>query len=152
MPTMIYNKLMNNPLFFVFLIPIIVDVLGTVTGQPREYWKSKYQKFEEAVPFAHLLLKTHPLLFIIGCLVIWLPATYFLTLYLPEPLNLWVAMSLFAAHSYNSIVWLRKTQRNLGIFVGKDRVSITLSLVPMTAYILIIGCVAVWGILEYFNS
>jgi hypothetical protein len=29
-----------NPLFSVFAIPIVVDIVGTVLGQPPEYWTS----------------------------------------------------------------------------------------------------------------
>ena len=133
---------MNNPLFLVFLVPLVADVVGTVTGQKKAYWDSKYKKFEEAVPFIHLILAVNPILFIVVCLTLWLPVTYFLTLYLPSPFNLWAAMSLFAGHSYNSVHWLRSTQKTWGIFSGSDRVSITLSLLPMTLYILIIGYIA----------
>ena len=54
-----------NPLFLVFVVPIIVDVVGTVLGQPPEYWSSGGTVFNEAVPFIYLLLKIHPLLFIL---------------------------------------------------------------------------------------
>ncbi len=142
---------MNNPLFFVFLVPLIMDVLGTVAGQRREYWVSKYKKYDEAMPIAHWLLQLHPVVFIIACLGFWIPVTYILVLYLPEPYNLWVSMILFSGHSYNSVAWLRKTQANLGIFQGKGRVSIALSLIPMALYVIFIGFIATWGLLQYVS-
>lgn len=131
------------------LVPIVADVVGTVAGQDKKYWKSNYKEFEEAVPIAHLFLKTHPLVFIVGTLVFWLPTTYLMVTRLPEPLNLWAAMALFSGHSYNSVHWLRTTQKNLGIFKGKSRVSITLSLLPMTLYILIISYIAMRSLVNY---
>lgn len=69
----------RNPLFIVFAIPIVVDVVGTVLGQPKEYWTSGYKIFNEAVPI-YPLLQIHPLLFIAFCLIVWLSFTYWLVL------------------------------------------------------------------------
>ncbi len=145
------SVLKTNPLFTVIVIPIIVDVVGTVTGQDSAYWRSNYQNINEAAPI-YPLLQIHPLLFIFGTLTLWLPITYFLTKKLKEPYNLWATMALFAGHSYNSVHWLRVTQRNLEIWVSQDRLSITLSLIPMAIYILIIGYIASKGIKEYFKN
>lgn len=142
--------MLNNPLFLIILLPIIVDVVGTVTGQSKQYWKSHYKEINEAAP-VFFLLKIHPFVFIFGTLLFWLPVTYFLTSILPIPLNLWATLALFAGHSYNSVNWLRTTQYNLGIFTKKDRVSITLSLLPMVIYILVIGYIASWGLIQYFT-
>ena len=141
----------TNPLFIIFLLPIIVDVVGTVTGQRTEYWNSNFQSIDEAAP-VFFLLQMHPLLFIIVCLAIWLPFTNWLTKKLKEPYNLWATMALFAGHAYNSVNWLRVTQRNWGIWAGPDRVSITLSLIPMALYILLIGYIAAKGIKQYLDS
>lgn len=141
----------KNPLFGVFVIPIIFDVVGTVLGQPTQYWTSHYKVFNEVVP-VFPLLQIHPLLFIIVCLSLWLPITYFITLKLRKPLNLWAAMALFAGHSYNSVNWFRVTQHNLGIFAGKNQLDYALALIPMTIYIIAIGFMASKSLLAYFSK
>ncbi len=143
--------LKQNPLFYVFLFPLIVDVLGTVAGQPKEYWSSHYQVINEAAP-VWPLLKIHPLLFILGTLLIWIPFTYFLTKKLKHPLNLWASLSLFAGHTYNSISWLRINQRRWNILPGPDNSAITLSLLPMTVYILTIGYIATISVQYYLKK
>jgi len=142
----------DNPLFVTFAIPIIVDVVGTVLGQPPEYWSSEGKVFNEAVPFIYLLLQIHPLLFITICLAIWLPFTYWLTKKLKSPLNLWATMSLLIGHSYNSVSWLRKDLYYAGLFTGHDQLSRALSLIPITMYILFIGWVAMLGFVSYIKS
>jgi len=140
-----------NPLFTVFLFPIVVDVIGTVLGQPKEYWISHYQIINEAAP-VWPLLKIHPLLFIVATFALWLPFTYLLTKKLKHPLNLWAALSLLVGHSYNSVAWVRINQKRWGILPGPDNSIITLSLIPMTIYILIIGWFATKGMLRYFKQ
>lgn len=144
--------LKNNPLFLVFVIPIIVDVVGTVLGQPTEYWTSGGEVFNEAVPFIYLLLKASPLLFIFFCLITWLPFTYWLTKKLKEPLNIWATMSLLIGHGYNSVTWLRKDLYQAGLFTGKDQFSQALSLISMTVYILFVGWVAMKGFMFYLEK
>lgn len=137
-----------NPLFFVFVIPIIVDVVGTVIGQPDEYWTSGYKVFNEAVPI-YPLLQIHPLVFILVCLSIWLPFTYWLVKKLKSPLNLWAAMSLLIGHGYNSVTWLRWDLYKNGVFAGDDQLSKALGLIPMSMYILFVGWVAAYQLLRY---
>ena len=141
----------KNPLFGVFVIPIIFDVVGTVLGQPSAYWTSHYKIIEEAVP-VYPLLQINPLLFIVIAFVVWLPITYFLTLKLRKPLNIWATMALFAGHSYNSVNWLRVIQHNLGIFAGKNQLDYALALIPMAIYILVIGFIASKSLLIYFSK
>lgn len=143
--------ILNNPLFLVFALPIIVDVVGTVLGQPPEYWSSGYQVFNEAVPI-YPLLQIHPLLFIIFCLVVWLSFTYWLTKKLKEPLNIWATTSLLIGHGYNSVTWFRIDLYRAGLFAGQDQLSKALSLIPMTIYILFIGWMAMKGFLLYFDK
>lgn len=144
--------LQNNPLFLIFVIPIIVDVVGTVLGQPTEYWATDGKVFNEVVPFIYVLLQISPLLFITVCLAIWLPFTYWLTRKLKEPLNLWATTSLLIGHGYNSVTWLRKDLYQAGLFAGQDQFSKALSLIPMTIYILFVGWVAMKGLLLYFQN
>ncbi|KKU09322.1 MAG: hypothetical protein UX13_C0043G0003 [Candidatus Woesebacteria bacterium GW2011_GWB1_45_5] len=143
--------LSSNPLFTVFAIPIVVDVIGTVLGQPPEYWTSGYKIFNEAVPI-YPLLTLHPLAFIIPTLAVWLPFTYWLTKKLKEPLNIFAAVALLIGHGYNSVSWLRTDLYQLGLFMGQDQLSKALSLIPMTIYILFIGWIATRGILQYFRK
>jgi|GEM_PF-2010994 len=144
--------LQSNPLFLVFVFPIIVDVVGTVLGQPSEYWSSGGKVFNEAVPFIYVLLQIHPLLFITICLAIWLPFTYWLTKKLKEPLNLWATMSLLIGHGYNSVTWLRKDLYQAGLFTGQDQFSKAMSLIPMTVYILFAGWLAMKGFMLYMEK
>lgn len=143
--------LKRNPLFIVFAIPIIVDVVGTVLGQPKEYWVSGYKVFNEAVPI-YPLLQIHPLLFIAFCLIVWLSFTYWLVLKLKKPLNIWGTMALLIGHGYNSVTWFRIDLYRAGLFASQDQFSQALSLIPMTIYILIIGWIASRGIINYFNN
>lgn len=144
--------LQNNPLFLIFVVPIVVDVVGTVLGQPGEYWSSGGKVFNEAVPFIYLLLQFHPLLFITVCLAIWLPFTYWLVNKLKQPLNVWATMSLLIGHGYNSVTWLRKDLYQAGLFTGQDQFSKALSLIPMTAYILLAGWLAMRGFMLYMEK
>ncbi|HET7099285.1 MAG TPA: hypothetical protein VFI61_03575 [Patescibacteria group bacterium] len=141
----------SNFLFTVFAIPIVVDIVGTVLGQPPEYWTSGYKVFNEAVPI-YPLLTLHPLAFIVPCLVIWLSFTYWLTKKLKEPLNIFATMALLIGHGYNSVSWLRTDLYRAGLFTGQDQTSKALSLIPMTIYILFIGWVATKGLLKYFKN
>jgi hypothetical protein len=141
----------RNPLFTTFALLIIVDVVGTVLGQPPEYWTSGYQVFNEALPIFPLL-QMHPLVFIGACLAVWLPITYWLVLKLKEPLNIWATMALILGHGYNSITWLRIDLYRAGVFAGQDQVSQALSLIPMTLYILLAGWIAAKGLLTYFDK
>lgn len=141
----------RNPLFVIFAFPIIMDVVGTVLGQPREYWTSGYQVFSEAVPI-YPLLQINPLLFIFVCLGFWLPATYLLVSKLKEPFNLWATMSLLVGHGYNSVTWLRKDLYQLGLFTGSDQMSQALSLIPMSIYIFLVGWMATVGMIRYINQ
>ncbi len=143
--------ILNNPLFLVFALPIVVDVVGTVLGQPPEYWSSGYKVFNEAVPI-YPLLQIHPLLFITFCLVVWLSFTYWLTKKLKEPLNIWATMSLLIGHGYNSVTWFRIDLYRAGLFAGQDQLSKALSLIPMTIYILFIGWVAMKGFFIYLEK
>lgn len=140
----------SNPLFSVFVIPIIVDVVGTVLGQPPGYWTSGYKIFSEAAPI-YPLLAFHPLVFIILTLIIWLTFTYWLTKKLKEPLNIFATMALLIGHGYNSVSWLRTDLYRLGFFAGQNQLSKALSLIPMTIYILFIGWIATKGVLLYFK-
>jgi len=139
-----------NLLFYVFLLPVVGDVVGTVLGQSESYWSSHYQKINEAAP-VYPLLQIHPGVFIIGTLLIWLPITYFLTKKLPRPFNLWAAMALFAGHAYNSVNWLRVTQKNHHILSGSGHASLSLSLIPPFLYVLLIGFIAAKVLDKYFH-
>lgn len=143
--------LQSNPLFIVFALPIVVDVFGTVLGQPPEYWSSGYKVFNEAVPI-YPLLQIHPLLFIGFCLVVWLSFTYWLTKRLKEPLNIWATMSLLIGHGYNSVSWFRIDLYRAGLFAGQDQLSKALSLIPMTIYVLFVGWVAMKGFSFYLEK
>lgn len=146
------NKILNkNPLFATFAILIIVDVVGTVLGQSPEYWSSGYKVFNEAVPI-YPLLQIHPLVFIISCLIIWLPFTYWLVNKLKEPLNIWATMSLMIGHGYNSITWFRMSLYRAGVFDDPDQLSQALSLIPMSIYIFFVGWIAARGINIYFSK
>jgi len=141
----------SNSLFTVFALPIVVDVVGTVLGQPPEYWSSNYQVFREAVPIFPLL-QLHPLVFILVCLAVWLPFTYWLVLKLKEPLNLFATMCLLVGHGYNSVTWLRIDLYRAGLFAGQDQLNQALSLIPMTLYIFLLGWLATRGLRQYFSS
>jgi len=146
------KKLLDqNPLYLVFVIPIIVDIVGTVLGQPPEYWSGGYKVFNEALPI-YPLLQIHPLLFIAFCLIVWLTFTYWLTKKLKSPLNIYATMCLLIGHGYNSVAWLRIDLFRAGIFAGQDQLSKALSLIPMTLYIFFIGWVATMGWISYLKK
>lgn len=150
-PRVMKNIIDSNPLFFVFAVPVVVDVIGTVLGQPPAYWQSGHKIFREAVP-VYPLLQIHPVLFIVFCLGVWLSFTYFLTKKLKEPLNIWATTSLLIGHGYNSVTWFRIILYQAGIFAGSDQFSQALSLIPMSLYILGIGFIAMKAFLLYFKK
>ena len=143
--------LKENPLFEIFLLPAILDVVFTVVGQPKEYWTSGYKVFSEAAP-VYIFLQIHPAVFIIVTLAIWLPFTYWLTKTLKSSFNVWAATALLLGHGYNSVAWLRIICRNLGIFNSPDQLSKGLSMVPMTIYIFLIAWFATKGFARYFSK
>lgn len=145
--------LQSNPLFTIFVIPIIVDVVGTVLGQPTEFWTSGHKVFNEAIPI-YPILQYSPILFIIFCLGFWLPITYLLTQKLKKPFNVWASMALLIGHGYNSVSWLRINlyQRGFLVINNQYQLSQALSLIPMTLYIILIGWFAMQGIMKYFQS
>lgn len=145
------NLLKKNPLFTVFLLPAVLDVLFTVIGQPKEYWTSGYKVFSEAAP-VFIFLQIHPIVFIITTLVIWIPFTYFLVKKLKSPFNVWAATALLVGHGYNSIAWLRIICKNFGLFNSPDQLSKGLSMIPMTIYIFVIAGFATKGFINYFNG
>ncbi len=142
--------LRNNPLFTIFAAPVVVDVIGTVLGQPKDYWTSGFKIFSEAAP-VYPLLQIHPFLFIAATLMVWLPFTYWLVVKLKKPLNVWATMALLVGHGYNSVSWLRTDLYRFGLFAGQDQLSKALSLIPMTIYILFIGWIATRGLFRYFK-
>lgn len=142
--------LKHNPLFRTFSLPITVDVIGTVLGQPPAYWTSNYQVFSEALPI-YPLLQLHPLVFITVCLGVWLPFTYWLVLKLKHPFNLWAAMALFVGHGYNSITWLRIDMVRAG-WIEQNQVSQALGLIPVILYVLLISWLATTGFLHTYKQ
>jgi membrane-associated HD superfamily phosphohydrolase len=143
--------LKENPLFSVFLIPAVADVIFTVVGQPKEYWTSGYKVFSEAAP-VYVFLQIHPLLFIFTTLIIWLPFTYWLTKKLRSPFNVWATMALLIGHGYNSVAWLRKICASFGLFNAPNQLSRGLSMIPMTIYIFFIAWFATKGLIHYFKK
>lgn len=141
----------DNPLFSIFLLPAVLDVLFTVIGQPKEYWTSGYKVFSEAAP-VYIFLQIHPIVFIVVTLVLWLPFTYWLTKKLKPPLNIWATTALLVGHGYNSIAWLRKICTSFGLFNTPDQLSKGLSMIPMTIYIFLIAWFASKGFINYFNN
>lgn len=128
----------NNPLFFAFFFPALMDGMLTLVGQDSKYWTSRV--VNEASP-AYYFLLTSPWLFLLGS-VVWFVFWYLLFKRLKKPLNLFLMFLFIAGHSWGSGGWIMKMFKQNGIYTLGNQPSIILAWSLLIVYFLLIGAVA----------
>jgi len=93
------NLIKNNPLFFAFFFPAVVDLTATLLGQDSQYWNHS-RIVNEASP-AYYFLVVPPWLFLFGSLM-WFVLWYWLLKKLKDPLNLFLMFLFISGHSWGS--------------------------------------------------
>lgn len=147
--SIIYQVFINNPLYFSFFIPMIMDGVMTLVGQEKTYWKN-FKTVNEASP-AYYFLIIHPYLFLVGG-IFWFILMYWLIKLLNQPVNVILSCLFIAGHSWGSTSWLQKILRRNNILNPKNRSSILLSWFILVLYFLIIGVTAGISFSFYFSQ
>lgn len=129
----------NNPLFFAFFFPALMDGMTTFLGQGSEYWNTN-REVNEASPTYYFLLAS-PWLFLFGS-VIWFIFWYWLFKRLREPLNLFLMFLFIAGHSWGSGGWIMKMFKQNGIYTLGNQPSIILAWSLLIVYFLLIAAIA----------
>lgn len=100
------RRLLSN----LVLIFILFDAFCTIVGQPAKYW-SDYSRYWEGNPLAQILLKFHPLAFVLGILL-WAVFSNCLIRFVPWRLSQLYFLALFLGHSSAIFSWLPTTSHN----------------------------------------
>jgi len=138
----------KNPLFFVFIFPIVLDTTLTLIGQDASYWRN-FKTANEMAP-VYFILAFSPILFIIGSLL-WYIFLYWLVKKLKEPLNLILALTFMVGHTVGSSSWIRKILFDTGIYIIGDRASTTYSWVILVGYFVLVGVIGGLSISYYIK-
>ena len=142
-------KIKDNPLFFAFFFPALVDMVITILGQEAEYWSSS-RIVNEASP-AYYFLLVSPWLFLLGS-VVWFVFWYWLFKKLKEPFNLFLMFLFIAGHSWGSGSWIMKMFREAGIYVLGSRSSIIFVWSLVIFYFALIAGIAVYCLRIYIRK
>lgn len=94
------NVLILTPLILV----MILDLIFTLVGQPKDYWQN-YYLFNEGSPLGSILLPWHPGYFVLF-FAFYLLFVLFLVTNLKRPLNIMLAIGFFLGHSWGSASWV----------------------------------------------
>ncbi len=138
----------NNPLFFAFIFPAVVDGLTTLLGQDKNYWLGS-KVVNEASP-AYYFLVASPLVFIIGA-IFWFVFWYWLFKKLKEPFNIFIALLFISGHSWGSSSWIMKMFRENGIYNIGNQTSIMLAWLTLIIYFSLIAVIGTYFLRIYFN-
>jgi len=132
----------QNPLFFAFFFPAVMDGILTLLGQGSNYW-SAVRIVNEASPVYYILL-TSPWLYLLGG-VIWFVFWNWVFKRLKEPFNIFILMFLFiAGHSWGSSGWIMKIFKDVGIYTLGNQPSIIFAWGLLIIYFMIIACIATY--------
>ena len=145
MPTFIRK----NPLFFVFIFPIVLDTTLTLIGQDASYWRN-FKTANEMAP-VYFILAYSPIVFIIGSFF-WYVFLYWLVKKLKEPLNLILALSLIVGHTVGSTSWIRKMLIESGTYLIGDRTSMTYSWLILVGYFMLVGIIGGLAVNSYIKD
>jgi hypothetical protein len=136
----------RNPLFFVFALPAVADLLLTLAGQAPAYWQD-HRQANEMSP-AYWLLAANPLWFVLlgaGYLV----GLYWLVGRLRPPLNLMVACGFLVGHTWGSSTWLEPALTRI-VAEGPDpHLTNVLIWSGMIAYFVLVGIAAGGALAQY---
>ena len=141
--------ILNNPLYFSFLFPMLTDGIVTLLGQDKSYWKN-YKSAKEASP-AYFVMATHPLLFILAS-IIWFIGLYWVYAKIPHPINLIIACGFMAGNSWGSAGWIGYILGKKKVYTPSNRLSILLYWSILVIYFLLIGILAAIFLSLYFQK
>lgn len=139
----------NNPLFFVFFFPALVDGVVTVVGQGKAYWTNS-SVTSDASPAYYFLLAS-PWLFLLGS-VIWFIFWYWLFRRLKEPINFFLMFLFIAGHSWGSSSWIMKMFKQAGIYTLGNQLSIIFCWSLLVAYFVLIAGIATYCLKVYIKG
>ena len=129
----------NNPLFFAFIFPALIDGTVTLLGQDSQYWTASRKVIEASPAYYFLLLS--PWLFLFGS-VVWFIFWYWVFKKLKEPLNLFLMFLFIAGHSWGSSTWIMKTFKKAGVYTLGNRPSIMFAWILLVFYFFLIAGIA----------
>ena len=138
----------NNPIFFAFFFPALMDGITTLLGQGAEYWSSS-RTVIEASP-AYFFLLTSPWLFLLGS-IIWFVFWYWLFKRLKEPLNLFLMFLFIAGHSWGSGSWVMKMFKQSGFYTLGNQPPIIFVWSLLIFYFVLIASIATYCIRIYMT-
>lgn len=146
----VFNHLFKaNPLYFSFLLPMIMDGLTTLVGQDGSYWLN-FKSANEMSP-AYFIMAAHPFFFILGA-VVWFIGLYWVFKKLKHPINLVIACGFLAGNTWGSTSWMTRMMKNYGLLITTDRISILTAWTILIVYFLLIGICASLSISQYFRK
>ena len=143
------NLFSQNPLFFTFFFPALVDGAVTLLGQDYQYW-SGLKTVNEASPAYYFLLAS-PWLFLLGSFA-WFVFWYWLLKRLKEPLNLFLMFLFVAGHSWGSGSWIIKMFKQAGIYTFDNQPSIIFAWSLLIGYFLLIAFAATYCLKIYLTE
>ena len=139
----------DNPLFFAFFFPALVDGVTTFFGQGSGYWNTS-RVVNEASP-AYYFLLVSPWLFLFGSIV-WFVFWYFVFKKIKEPLNLLLMFLFIAGHSWGSGGWIMKMFKQAGIYTLGNQSSIIFAWSLLIIYFVLIAGIATFCLQIYIRK
>lgn len=139
----------QNPLFFAFFFPAVMDGIITLLGQHKEYWKKSGRAVNEASP-AYYVLRISPWLFVFGSIV-WFICWYYVFTILSEPLKIFITLLFIVGHAWGSSSWIMKMMKERGIYTVGNQQSIMVAWGIIICYFSLIAFFATYSVLIYFN-
>jgi len=142
-------KIKNNPLFFAFFFPALLDGVATLLGQGSQYWGGLRTVNEASLAYYFLLVS--PWLFLLGS-VVWFVFWYWLFEKLKEPINLFFMFLFIAGHSWGSSSWIMKMFKQAGIYTLGNQPSIIFAWGLLIIYFALIAGVATYCLRIYLRE
>jgi len=98
-------KLRNRWLCLGPILLLVLDISLTLYGQPAAYWQGDLEQVREWSPYAHWLLRQHPLL-VLANAALWVPIFSSAILWLPPPFAKIIAFVIHVGHTLGAASWL----------------------------------------------
>ena len=132
---------MRAPFIIAVLLPLVIDHIVTLIGQPAGYWRD-FSLANEASPWK-LLLINHPGLFL-GWLFIYVIIVWFLASKLPGKLVLPLGLLAYTGYAWGSSSWIPRILQMLDIqYPDPFHWYVTIG------YFVVLSFVLAWGIWKW---
>lgn len=139
----------NNPIFYAFFFPALIDGIATLLGQSSQYWDNS-RVVNEASPAYYFLLAS-PWLFLLGSIV-WFVCWYWLFKRLKAPLNLFLMFLFIAGHSWGSSSWIMKMFKQTGVYTLGNQLSIIFAWSLLIVYFALTAGIATYCLKIYLKK